>query len=298
MLRFTDRLMTFLAYSALVSIVFAICKDFGSLGQFFLPFLQIIIAAVVYRLFTPLLNVERFRHYQPCLVFLKVLCLIAFYGAGNYFIVREAGVAFLGLPRAETLPVGWLFWTWTIGTPVLYIYWGLRKKDPLFLWVGLVLVAAMILTIRYYYHVLPAEVAMVIGGAVLVGASYALMRYLRTPRYGFCNVAATGSQPMDNIHIETLVIAETFAPAPPIGNDFHFGGGSGSGGGAGGEYSPAPIKKTSACRADVVTEKEQTRLLFTPTNIDLPLHRLHHHFGSAAIEFAAYPVFQDQLVHP
>ena len=236
LLRFTDRLMTLLAYSALVGIVFNIARDLGPIARPLLPFLQMAVAAVVYLLFTPLLGRERFRHYRPCLVVLKVICLIGFYGAGNYFIVREAGVAFLGLPRAETLPIGWLFWTWTIVTPLAYIYWGIRKKDPIFLWMGLALVAAMVLTIRNYYHVLPAEVAMVIGGVVLVGASYALMRYLRTPRYGFCNVATTGSQVTEIIHIETLVIAETFAPAPHAGNDFRFGGGTGSGGGAGGEF--------------------------------------------------------------
>ena len=70
--------------------------------------------------------------------------------------------------------------------------------------------------------------------------AYILIKYLKTPRHGFSSLELNKKHLLENLQIESLVIAETFkntATAPPPPNhDFQFGGGSGGGGGAGGEY--------------------------------------------------------------
>ena len=81
--------------------------------------------------------------------------------------------------NTESVSLGWLFWMLTAVTPLFYIYAGVRKKDHLFLWTGLGLIAATIFTIRYYYHLMPVEWELLSGGAVMFAIAYGLIRYLK-----------------------------------------------------------------------------------------------------------------------
>ena len=60
-----------------------------------------------------------------------------------------------------------------------------RKKDVVLIRVGLLLIAAIIFTIKYYYHIAPIEVTMATAGLLLTGVAYALSVYLKEPKYGF-----------------------------------------------------------------------------------------------------------------
>ncbi len=77
------------------------------------------------------------------------------------------------------------------------------------------------------------------GGVVMIVVAYGLIRYFKIPRHGFTSRENTTRHLLENLHIESLVIAETFAGAASVkvpSSDFQFGGGSGGGGGAGGQY--------------------------------------------------------------
>ena len=126
----------------------------------------------------------------------------------------------------------------SVAGSVAYVVAGLRKKDPILLWTGLGLVAAAVFTIRYYYHLLPAELAMILGGSILIAGAYGLIRFLHTPKKGFSSIAPDGPHPLENLPIESLIQAETFkiAPTQPTDQSGRFGGGSGGGAGAGGTY--------------------------------------------------------------
>jgi hypothetical protein len=103
--------------------------------------------------------------------------------------------------------------------------------------VGLLLVAAIVFTLRYYYHLLPAETAMVTGGIIFIVMAYALIKYLHEPKYGFTYKEQDDKFFMDKLTVESLVIAQTFsAPQLPTDTGTQFGGGSGGGGGASGEF--------------------------------------------------------------
>jgi hypothetical protein len=183
---------------------------------------------------------KAYRHYRECLMVIKAATLASLYLAGNYFVVRELGSYMFGpsLYAEDGISMGWLFWILTVATPLLYIYQGIRKKDPVFLWAGLTWMAATVLTIRHYYHILPPEWAMIFGGIVLIAIAYGLIRYLSTARHGFTSVEYSKKYLLEKLNIESLVIAETFAgPATaPATDGFQFGGGSGGGGGAGGQF--------------------------------------------------------------
>jgi uncharacterized membrane protein len=106
----------------------------------------------------------------------------------------------------------------------------------MFLRIGLILIAAMILTIRYYYSIIPLEVAMTIFGSILLLLSYALIKFLKQPKFGFTYAELNKENNFERLQIESLVIAETLGHQTTPTETTKFGGGSFGGGGAGGEF--------------------------------------------------------------
>jgi len=235
-LRYGDRLMTLVAYSALLSLLFHTAIDLGAAARAILPFGIMLVSVAFYLLSARLANEERLRHYHSCLLLLRVAALLSFYLAGNYYVIRQLNELITTTDGPVSL--GWLWWLLTAVTPVLYIVKGIQKKDPIFIWTGLMLTAAIIFTVRYYYHVLSPELAMIIGGVMLVTGAYALIRYLQPSKHGFTSASPKEPHILGNLPVEGLILAESFkaAGAQPAGPEVRFGGGSGGGGGAGGEY--------------------------------------------------------------
>jgi uncharacterized membrane protein YgcG len=238
-LRYTDRVMTLVAYGALLSLVFNVTIGMGDMARALLPFLLMAISIALYFLFTRLAAKERLRHYHSCLTVLRVATLLSFYLACNYYIIREMNARLSG--NSGHVALAWLWWLLTATVPVFYIVNGIFKKDVLFLWTGGLLVAATIFTIRYYYHILPADLAMIIGGCILIGGAYFLIHYLHPPKYGITSEPADDPHVAANLAVESVLLAESFKtvgaqPESPSGPGGNFGGGSGGGGGAGGQY--------------------------------------------------------------
>ncbi len=239
-LRFADRLMGLSACLALMAMLYNLVSVAGKTGLVLAPFLLMAGAAATLLLCSYLGPKAACRHYRPALTVIRIACLVAFYLSGNYYVVEEWGSRLSDryAPQGSALPLGWLFWLLTVFVPLYYIFRGLRKKDPVFLRTGLVLTAVIIFTVRNYYHVLPAEIAMTIGGALMIVLAYALIRYLRSPKHGFTYKQTNESYFMEKLNLESLVLAETFTNAPdqPETNGIEFGGGSGGGGGAEGTF--------------------------------------------------------------
>jgi len=239
-LRFHNAIMAAIAGLALLAFVFLSLVKLGEMAKAIAPFVIMMASALLYFFVKQNITSGKWKLYTNGWLWLSVTALVAFYAAGNYFIVREASVAMfnLELKEGENIPFGWLFWIFTVAIPVVYIVRGLQKKDAVLLRVGLLLVAAIVFTVRYYFHVMPAEIAMVLGGIVFIVLAYAVMKYLETPKQGFTSKDQNETFFMDKLQVESLVIAETFTgPAlPETDAGVQFGGGSGGGGGASGEF--------------------------------------------------------------
>jgi uncharacterized membrane protein YoaK (UPF0700 family) len=199
-----------------------------------------IAAAFIYVFVQRQIKKEPLKHYATGLQIASIAALVCFYIAGNYFEVRETSIAMfnLDLKEGESIPLGWIFWIFTFIIPVAYIVWGIQKKDAVLLRVGLLLVAAIVFTVRYYYHVLPIEIAAVTGGVFFIGIAYALIKYLQGPKYGFTYKRDSDPSAINKLQLESLVIAQTFTGTtqPATDSGIQFGGGSGGGGGATGEF--------------------------------------------------------------
>jgi len=234
-LRYADRVMTLVAYGALISAVYHMVLDDVAFGSAILPFVIMAVSVVAYLVATPLALAEAGRHYRSCLLLLRMAALVTFYLSGNFYVAQKINASIHG--ETAIVPLGWLWWGLTCIVPVFYILAGLRRKDAILLWTGMGLVAAAIGTIRYYYHLLPAEWAMIFGGIILIAGAYGLIRYLRVPKEGFTSAAPDEPHVLETLHVESLAVAEALqSVAQPLDQGKGFGGGSGGGGGASGTY--------------------------------------------------------------
>ena len=128
-----------------------------------------------------------------------------------------------------------IYWTLTILIPVAYLINGIKKKDLLFIRTGFVLIIVALITIHYYYQLLPVEIDMLAGGLILITMSYALIKYLHTPKHGF-SFENTNRNRKDLLNAEALIIAQVFGKSNAKQKGFEFGGGSSGGGGATGNF--------------------------------------------------------------
>ncbi|HVI48846.1 MAG TPA: hypothetical protein VM802_28510 [Chitinophaga sp.] len=237
-LRFADMILAGISYLSLVMLMVYTIIQTGLGSSTVVPFAVMLFSAGVYFVAKRLTSLHICRHYKNCLIVVEVLSLVTLYMSGNYFVVREGGQALLGteLQPGQDIPAGWFFWIFSGGIPLAYIWAGIRRKDVVLLRTGLLLIAAIVFTIRYYHHILPLEDVMVLGGILLTGGAWLLIRYLRTPRQGFTYEETDEALLADKLNVESLVIAQTYTPVTPTPPDVTFGGGTGGGGGASGNY--------------------------------------------------------------
>jgi hypothetical protein len=234
-IRFTDSFMAMLSYIAILASVFLLYIKLGTIAKATAPFLMMAVAATVFLVMKRLLKDKKLLFYRDSFRWVTILTLLSFYAACNYFLVKELSNSMfnLKLTLKDPIPLGWLFWTLTFAIPVAYFIYGIVKKDLVFARIGVVLSVVSILTFRYYYSVMPAEVAMLIAGFLLTIVAYWLTRFLKSPKHGF--VFAKSATSKDMSALETLILIETTGKDTPEPNS-RFGGGDFGGGGAGGNY--------------------------------------------------------------
>jgi hypothetical protein len=235
-LRYADILAAISAFFCWFLFLFFVCGKLGDFAKALLPFISLANAIGIY-LLVQKWNTDKINiYYGSCFAIIKAAALLMAYISVNYFVVREmSAVMFdLALAEGEDIPFAALFYFFTFAIPVFYIFFGLKTKDRLMLRIALLLVVISILTIRHYHSVLPIETAMTVGGCILLGISYFLIRYLKTPKHGLTYQNEEEGNRLMNL--EGILIAQTFGGAHKPNSDPNFGGGSFGGGGASGGF--------------------------------------------------------------
>ena len=235
-LRFADMLMALLSFCAFIAFIFFAWYEHGFQPLSSMPFLIILLSAMIY--LSARHAYKKYWIYKDCLSVVQLASLFMTYAAGNYFIVRELGSMMndVVLSPDQDIPFAWFFWLWTFGIPLVYLAIGLRKKEVILLRSGLILVAAAAITFRSYYQILPIEVMLVFIGALLLGLSYGLMRYLKTPKHGFTAEEVGDDQLLDQLKVESLIVSGTFGEGATAPEGSRMGGGNFGGGGASGNF--------------------------------------------------------------
>ncbi|MEO6733081.1 MAG: hypothetical protein ABIN01_17790 [Ferruginibacter sp.] len=236
--RFADRLMSILSYVSLLGIFYFSLTKAGPSSTAVVPFVMMAISAIVYIVAKKIKSFNISWLYKDCLQIVSIAALLSFYFSGNYFVVfivkefaKETSFA-----QNVAVPFGWVFWIFTFVIPFIYIIRGIKTKDIVLIRVGLLLVAAILLTVQYFFSLLPAEVLMGIAGIVLILVSFGLTRYLKTTKHGFINEEETFDNINEKSHIEALLQAQTLSPQLGISERRGFGGGDFGGGGASSDF--------------------------------------------------------------
>ena len=235
-LRFADRLMALVAAVATLAVIFFSLILMGNAVENILPFALMIASALIYYTSKKLAAIPAAKYYQKSLTVTGIAGLVCFFLSGNYYVVREASIEFFDVQATanEGIPFGWIFWVFTVAIPMVYIFWGVLKKDIILIRTGLLLVAVMVFTVRYYYDQVAVEKLMIAGGLLLTAIAYLLTKYLKEPKAGFTSEANSHTKAPGNI--EALIIAETLSGQQQPQTGTQFGGGSFGGGGASGDF--------------------------------------------------------------
>ena len=224
---------------SLIGIVGAICYlvlEMKVVNSSFLPFILLFLALIFYFVYTKISKSNRFIYYTNSILLLQGLSLILSYFAMNYLVVRELSESLLGLKIAngEDIPYAFLFYGFTFLTPIFFILYSLFIKDKLMLIIGFLTFGFSIFTIRYYYQVLPIEVALLLGGALLFTITYLAIRKIEDKETGITFKPVRGSEIDILTNLEALVVNLQVDLKPmELNSKMPFGGGGFSGGGSG-----------------------------------------------------------------
>jgi hypothetical protein len=234
-IRFADMLMSAVCCASFFALIFFGWTRVIPAGLTTVPFIIMLISAGTYWLIYA--NRSKYINYENSFIIGQIVCLLTLYAAGNYYIVQTLSYELNG-QAGKAIPFRAIFWAWTISLPFVYLGFGIRKKDIIVLRTGLLLIAAAVVTFRNYYHILPIDTTLTIGGAVILSIAYGIMEYLKTPKYSFTYAGPDEAHLMDHVKVESLIVAETFSTAPSVPNNdgVKFGGGDFGGGGSSGTF--------------------------------------------------------------
>ena len=234
-IRYAESVVCTLTYFLIVGIFVMIALE-SFWGKILLPFILMIVSTGMYFLVKKLSSRKDYLYYETCLTIFKTLSLITFYLGGNYLIVREGNALINNLYLSTSPQVAFapMFYSFTTIIPIAYLFFGFRYCDRLILILGLITLGFSIFTYRFYFSIIPIEIALTLGGILLITLSAGLIHYLKTAKHGFTY------QPDDDFegfNLEAMLMSQIIqSKIPHQGDTFKFGGGDSIGGGAGGKY--------------------------------------------------------------
>lgn len=231
-LRFSDAFMAMVSCSFFLITFFLCFLKLGNAALASFPFVMMLAIGMLYFMINKLQYKAKLV-YDKSIKVLAVFLLIALYASGNYWVTDQLQSS---VTNAQSpVSFGWIFWIFTFVIPIVYIARGILKKDLTKVRTGLVLVAAIVFTYKYYFAWLPVEVEMLVAGLLLMALSFFLIQFLHSPHYGFTSVNTSHRPAWKDA--EALVIAQTMGGVIKSSDDSSLmSGGSGGGGGASADF--------------------------------------------------------------
>ena len=235
-LRFLHTISAVLAYIGLLGLFSSAILQHDLLPRFYLSFVCFLLAVFVYFIAVHLRKKEHLFPYFKMLDTLQMVTLLLGYLSVNYLVVREIASELMGLNVSleSDIPFAVVFYGLTFLLPLLYFFVGIKNKDRIILYTGLITLALGFSSIRYYYYILPLESVLVISGLLLFGLAYFSIQKLKNKTEG---ITFQPDRDTNNSFLLNAQVLMTVANAttPPAANSgpMDFGGGGFSGGGAG-----------------------------------------------------------------
>ena len=228
LIRYADPLVSVGVFFSFFFFVFLFSNTF-SWGKTLLPFIMIALSATVYFVSK---SMKKSIYYADSQFIIETMALAVFYLSGNYFVVRESNALLNNQSSSVEIPFSLIFWIFTFLVPFIYLYFGARKKQRNAIIMGLLGIGFSVFTYRSYYSVMPIELALTLGGALLIGVSVFCIKFFKSPKFNLSSVAEEQGKLQK---LETILVAQAFQ-AKTSDDTFKFGGGDGGGAGADGKY--------------------------------------------------------------
>jgi hypothetical protein len=222
------------------SVLFYGMFEFGTMGKTILPFVALLFSAGLYFFTKKGLNNFNENYYYKGILLANSFYLVLFYLSCNYLVVRELSVMLLGnkINPGEDIPFAFFFYAFTVIVPIFYLAQAIKTKDRIMLWISFLAFGFSIYTIRFYYSVLPIEVALTFGGLVLFTLAYLSIKTIKDNESGLTFKPDRINNSNANLNAEMLIVTSQFGLKPEAVNEspMEFGRGDFSGGGSGGKF--------------------------------------------------------------
>ncbi|MGB3946688.1 MAG: hypothetical protein WBM13_01780 [Bacteroidia bacterium] len=244
-IRYTDTIVTIVTVICLYIILFYLFLKLGAIAKLIMPFFLMLVSASLYFVVKKLKQKEALLAWKKCLIAIECITMIVFYLACNYFVIRETSISFfnMDLNEGEDIPLAFVFYLLTALVPMAYVFMGLKNKDKISLWIGLLLVAVAAFTFKYYFSLGHPEISLTIAGVVMILIAYTSIRYLKTDKHGVTFKEDIDEDNFLKTNAEALLIAQSFSKqvysSPQPDNNLggaDLGGGDFGGAGSGGNY--------------------------------------------------------------
>lgn len=244
-IRYTDTIVSIVAVICIYIILFLLLLKIGAIAKLIMPFFLMLVSATFYFIAKKQKQKEVLLPWKNCLVATESIAMIVFYLACNYFVIRESSIAFFNmeLSNGEDIPLAFVFYILTALVPIAYVFMGLKKKDKISLWIGLLLLAIAVLTFKYYFSLGHPEISLTVAGIVMILIAYLSIRYLKTDKHGITFKEDVDEDNFLKTNAEALIIAQSFSQqvhsSPQPENNLggtDLGGGDFGGAGSGGNY--------------------------------------------------------------
>lgn len=238
-IRFINTISALLAFIGWVGIFFNSIVEHDFIPKFYLSFVGFILAVLVYFFMVHLSKNQNFYPYFKTFDTIRISSLFLGYLSMNYLVVRELSVSLMNLTITNTsdMPFAFVFYGLTFLIPLLYFFLGIKWKDKLVLYTGLVTLVFGFLSIRHYYYFFPIEYVMVISGILLFGLSYLIIQQLKNKTEGVTFQPDRDSNNSLLFNAQAILsLANANTPATTQSNPMEFGGGGFSGGGSGEKF--------------------------------------------------------------
>jgi hypothetical protein len=242
-LRYLNLSLALLACLGIMGSLAYMTFEYLTIGKTILPFVMLLFSGGSYFISKKALQNLTVPYYYNGLKLAKGFCLILFYLAGNYYVVRELNFSlsedYFYDGQSPEIPFALFFWAFTFSIPMVYLFFSLKNKDRMMLWIGFLALCFAFFTFRMYHHVLPPEVALTIGGLIVFAFTYFAIKRTKHNETGLTFKVDRFTNPNAFANLQTLVVASQFGLKPEAKVDespMEFGGGGFSGGGSNGEF--------------------------------------------------------------
>lgn len=239
-LRYINTIAALICFVGVSGIVGNLIIEYKVIDMAFLPFVMFFLAIGIYWLCDKLNNSPESYYYKNSIQITRISSLILGYASVNYLVVRQLSEELMDLTVVgnNDIPFAFLFYGLTFVIPLFFIAFSLLKKDRVMLIIGFLTLGFSFYTIRYYYSLMPVEIALILGGTILFGLTYFFIKKLENKENGLT------FKPDRNADTDTLLNAQALIinsqldlkPAAPIDQKMPFGGGGFSGGGSGSSF--------------------------------------------------------------